>query len=82
MPASLRDWLPEDHLAYFISDVVDHINLISGERRPLSAEAEVALLRICQESLANVQKHAQANEVDIDLVFERAGGGLSIRDNG
>jgi len=22
MPPSLRDWLPEDHLAYFISDVV------------------------------------------------------------
>jgi len=27
MPASLRDWLPEDHLAYFISDVVDHLDL-------------------------------------------------------
>lgn len=27
MPASLRDWLPEDHLAYFISDVVDHLGL-------------------------------------------------------
>ena len=22
MPASMRDWLPSDHLAYFISDVV------------------------------------------------------------
>lgn len=27
MAASLRDWLPEDHLAYFISDVVDHLAL-------------------------------------------------------
>jgi transposase len=27
MPASLRDWLPENHLAYFISDVVDHLDL-------------------------------------------------------
>ena len=27
MPASLRDWLPEDHLAYFLSDVVDHLDL-------------------------------------------------------
>ena len=25
MPASMRDWLPSDHLAYFISDVVDHL---------------------------------------------------------
>ena len=27
MPASMRDWLPSDHLAYFISDVVDHLDL-------------------------------------------------------
>ena len=25
--ASMRDWLPGDHLAYFISDVVDHLDL-------------------------------------------------------
>lgn len=27
MPASMRDWLPNDHLAYFISDLVDHLDL-------------------------------------------------------
>jgi len=27
MPVSMRDWLPGDHLAYFISDVVDHLDL-------------------------------------------------------
>jgi transposase len=27
MPASLQDWLPTGHLAYFISDVVDHLDL-------------------------------------------------------
>ena len=27
MPAALREWLPDDHLAYFISDVVDQLNL-------------------------------------------------------
>ena len=27
LPPSLQDWLPEDHLAYFVSDVVDHLNL-------------------------------------------------------
>jgi len=25
--ASLRDWLPEDHLVYFVSDVVDQLDL-------------------------------------------------------
>ena len=27
MPPSLRDWLPEGHLAYFVSDVVDQLDL-------------------------------------------------------
>lgn len=27
MPPSLRDWLAEDHLAYFVSDVVDQLDL-------------------------------------------------------
>ena len=27
LPPSLRDWLPEEHLAYFISDVVDGLDL-------------------------------------------------------
>jgi len=27
MPASLQEWLSKDHLAYFISDVVDHLDL-------------------------------------------------------
>ena len=27
MPVALQDWLPVEHLAYFISDVVDHLEL-------------------------------------------------------
>ena len=27
LPPSLREWLPEDHLAYFVSDVVDQLDL-------------------------------------------------------
>jgi transposase len=27
MPASMREWLPGDHLAYFISDIVDQLDL-------------------------------------------------------
>jgi transposase len=27
LPPSLRDWLPENHLVYFVSDVVDQLNL-------------------------------------------------------
>jgi hypothetical protein len=28
---SLRDWLPEDHLAYFVIDVVDQLDLTKIE---------------------------------------------------
>jgi transposase len=31
LPPSLRDWLPEDHLAYFVSDVVDELDLSAVE---------------------------------------------------
>lgn len=31
LPPSLRDWLPEDHLAYFVSDVVDQLDLSGVE---------------------------------------------------
>ncbi len=29
LPPSLRDWLPEDHLCYFISDTVDQLDITS-----------------------------------------------------
>jgi len=32
LPASLREWLPDDHLAYFVSDVVDQLDLSAIER--------------------------------------------------
>ena len=33
LPPSLRDWLPEDHLAFFISDAVDALDLSAFEAR-------------------------------------------------
>jgi len=27
LPPSLREWLPENHLVYFVSDVVDQLDL-------------------------------------------------------
>jgi transposase len=31
LPPSLRDWLPENHLSYFVSDVVDNLDLSAIE---------------------------------------------------
>lgn len=55
---------------------------VFGDRRGLPTEVEVGLLRICQESLANVKKHAKASEVEVDLAFDESTLSLSIRDNG
>ncbi len=48
----------------------------------LNPEAELAIFRIFQEALANVQKHAQAGEVTIDSSRNGAELTLVIRDNG
>ena len=31
LPPSLQDWLPEDHLSYFVSDVIDNLDLCAIE---------------------------------------------------
>lgn len=33
MPDALQDWLPEGHLAYFISDAVDQLDLSAFHKR-------------------------------------------------
>ena len=39
LPPSLRDWLPEDHLAWFILDVVSQLDLSAVERSIQSKDA-------------------------------------------
>ncbi len=53
-----------------------------GERRDIPPETGTALFRICQESLANIIKHAQATAVDVTLNFEDSAVELTVKDNG
>jgi signal transduction histidine kinase len=55
---------------------------ISGQRRELPIDIQAALLRICQEALTNVVKHAHATDVQVELAFEPASVLLRVRDNG
>ena len=53
-----------------------------GTPRALSVDAQVTLLRICQESLTNVSRHSAATEVEVTLSFQADSVGLKVSDNG
>ncbi|GAA2835460.1 histidine kinase [Nonomuraea rubra] len=54
----------------------------TGTARPIRPEAEAALLRIAQEALANVAKHARASRVGVTLSYLDHEAALDIRDDG
>tara|TARA_R110002049_G_scaffold10127_1_gene50135 strand:+ start:95775 stop:97202 length:1428 start_codon:yes stop_codon:yes gene_type:complete len=51
-------------------------------RNRLDNDAKIALYRIAQEALTNIERHAAASVVRIDLRGHRRGGTLRISDNG
>jgi len=53
-----------------------------GDRIPLPAEVENELLRIAQEGMTNVLKHARARNVELRLAFDPDAVRLSITDDG
>ena len=54
----------------------------SGKRRELPPDVQTVLLRICQESLTNIRRHAEASEVSVNLKYLAREVLLSVRDNG
>ena len=54
----------------------------SGPTRELDANLQTALLRICQESLTNIRRHAGATEMRVELVFDLESVCLKVQDNG
>ena len=54
----------------------------AGEPMALPLKVQIALLRICQESLTNVRRHAGATEVAVGLAFLPGSVQLQVRDNG
>jgi signal transduction histidine kinase len=53
-----------------------------GDVRELEPEAEATLLRVAQEALANVRKHAQASRVALTLTYLNDSTRLDVRDDG
>ncbi len=54
---------------------------VQGERE-VPLEAEQALFRIAQEALANVARHSEAGQVEVDLVYTRDTVTLRVSDDG
>lgn len=55
---------------------------LSGPRQPLTLEVELAVFRVVQEALTNVQKHAHARQAWIDLHFTAGSLTITVEDNG
>jgi signal transduction histidine kinase len=55
---------------------------VTGTARRLPTGTEVVLLRVCQEALANVRKHAGARQVRVRLCYAGAAVRLTVTDDG
>jgi signal transduction histidine kinase len=55
---------------------------VTGIARRLPTGTEVVLLRVCQEALANVRKHAGARQVRVLLCYAGAAVRLTVTDDG
>ena len=51
-------------------------------RNRLDGEAKIALYRIAQEALTNIERHSDATKVSVKLFGHRNGGTMRIADNG
>jgi two-component system sensor histidine kinase DegS len=54
----------------------------SGVAERLSADAQLALFRVLQESLSNCAKHAQPKQIRVQLAYATGKVHLSVRDDG
>ncbi|WP_371662982.1 sensor histidine kinase [Streptomyces sp. NBC_00280] len=72
----------EDYLSELV-DATDDVGVtITGERRPLPAEASQAVRRVAQEALTNVRKHAPGAKVQVRLDYSEHQVTLDVRDSG
>lgn len=86
-PAELADAGLADALSTLVASWRDDHGVeasfvVVGDATALHSEVEATLLRIAQEALANVAKHASASRVGVTLTFDDADVILDVRDDG
>lgn len=71
------------HLRQTTADTGIHAELrVQGDAREFTPEETFNLLRIGQEALTNISKHAQAKTIWVDLIFTETQFQLRVRDDG
>ena len=87
----LPEALEENPLDVIIASEVERFNgtvdssasfSLLGVRRQLPALVQAAMLRICQESLTNIRKYADASTVKVTLDFALDAVALTVEDDG
>jgi len=86
-PEALRDARLADALAsvahaWSVRQSIPVEVTTTGDERSLAPQAELALLRIAQEALANVAAHADAHRVGLTLSYLDSQVALDVRDDG
>ena len=83
MVANSLDEALDRELARFLASGPEAARLVvSGRPRALSRDAQTALLRIGQEALTNVRKHAGASSVEVEVAYLPGEVRLRVRDDG
>ncbi|MEW2296935.1 histidine kinase [Streptomyces sp. NPDC006743] len=72
----------EDFLSRLVAATDGAEVTVSGDRRPLPAEASQAVRRVAQEALTNVRKHAPGAKVRLRLDYGEHQVMLDVRDSG
>jgi signal transduction histidine kinase len=86
-PSHLDDLGLSAALRWYASRIQEHASInvrvdIHGEERDLDDAIKITIFRIIQESLNNIIKHAQADNVNIHLTFEEKNVRIHVFDNG
>ncbi|MET7698119.1 histidine kinase [Streptomyces sp. NPDC005485] len=72
----------EDFLSELLATAEQATVTVTGERRPVPAEASQAVRRVAQEALTNVRKHAPGAKVRMCLDYGEHEVTLDVRDSG
>ena len=86
-PEALERGTLEEALARLTAQLEEQTGMaaqmvVTGEAGAIAPQVEVTLLRVAQEALANVRRHAHAREVTITLSYMEDEVALDVQDDG